>query len=294
LEKQDKIIKKYYLNKGINSIINDFDNIVINFSGGKDSLAMLLVMNDVITKDKKFIIKTIHNFLEYDLKVYIEYILNYIINGREFELQYIVYDKETINKKTDRLIQESKKYGCPIYIRYCQQITKYNVLNKQNKKEFNLICNGVRRKESIGRSRYPEININKNNIEYRPIINFTEKEVYDIIKKYDVPLHWLYIYLSRLSCVLCPLSKKNNFKKYIYLMYKINTDNISIYEKWYLSFRNYNNIKSIPCRKITSDRYKWFLSYKDVEFNLKKRDCVKDHKFWKNNKIFNYDEFNLI
>ena len=196
MEEQNKIIKEYYKNdEDINKIIYKFNNIIINFSGGKDSIATLIKMNEEI-KDKniKFIIRNIYNFLEYDIKNYIEYIIKLILKDRKYEFEYITFTEEQIENKKNKIIEQSKKYGVPIYIRYCQQIIKYNLLSKQNKNEINIVCNGVRRKESINRNKYVKINIHKRDIEYRPVIDYTEKEVYNIIEKNNIPLYYLYIY----------------------------------------------------------------------------------------------------
>ena len=53
-------------------------------------------------------------------------------------------------------------------------------------------------------------------IQLKPIIDWTDKEVWDYIRKYNLPVNTEYQYKSRVGCIVCP--KANFTSNYIGLM----------------------------------------------------------------------------
>ena len=89
--------------------------------------------------------------------------------------------------------------------RWCSSSAKIEVMSKSitNNPKFNkgnfVIMTGERRAESTGRSHYNEIepyaNMSQNRraITWRPIIDFSEKEVWDLMKSKKVQPHPCYM-----------------------------------------------------------------------------------------------------
>jgi phosphoadenosine phosphosulfate reductase len=108
-------------------------------------------------------------------------------------------------------------------IRYCCGYLK----EQAGKGRF--IVTGVRREESSTRSSYPHIEksrLLKNTVFYRPILTWTESDIWDYIEEQKLVYPSLYDEgFSRLGCVMCPLSGKQQMLKeakrwpHIYKMY---------------------------------------------------------------------------
>ena len=90
---------------------------------------------------------------------------------------------------------------------------------KVNKKI--LIVSGERRGESTGRSKYNEMEIHRTNAEkrshrtvhqWRPVIDYSEKDVWEILKRHRVNPHPCYrIGWNRCSCAMCIFSTPSLF-----------------------------------------------------------------------------------
>lgn len=84
-----------------------------------------------------------------------------------------------------------------------------------------LIVSGERRGESIGRSKYNEIEIHRTNAEkknhrtvhcFRAVLNYTEKDVWELLKRHHINPHPCYrIGWNRCSCMMCVFSSPRHF-----------------------------------------------------------------------------------
>ena len=108
--------------------------------------------------------------------------------------------------------------------RWCSVIAKIDVLsrvitNNPNYKTGNyVLCTGERREESPTRSKYKEVEPyrastkKRDVILWRPIIDWPEKQVWEIIQKHNVQPHPAYVLgWSRCSCMTCIFNSSNTW-----------------------------------------------------------------------------------
>jgi 3'-phosphoadenosine 5'-phosphosulfate sulfotransferase (PAPS reductase)/FAD synthetase len=113
--------------------------------------------------------------------------------------------------------------------RWCSAVAKIDVMKRaiNNHDDFKnmkaIICTGERRLESANRAEYLEIepynftivdahNIERQIIQWRPVIDFTEEEIWDLYKIYSVQPHPAYeLAWGRCSCQLCIFSSPNHW-----------------------------------------------------------------------------------
>lgn len=116
-----------------------------------------------------------------------------------------------------------------LMIRYCSSKLKIDVASsvianlESTKKNCKiLMVSGERRGESTNRSTYNEIEKHRTNAEvknkrpvhaWRPLIDYTEKDVWEVLKRNKVSPHPAYIAgWSRVSCAACIFSSPKHFK----------------------------------------------------------------------------------
>lgn len=102
-------------------------------------------------------------------------------------------------------------------VRWCSAYLKIDIASKvfANDSRFKtggryLIVTGERREESVARSRYAEIERDRsctksrNVLRWRAVIDFTERDVWDLIEKYGIEPHPVYtLGFGRVSCAFC-------------------------------------------------------------------------------------------
>jgi phosphoadenosine phosphosulfate reductase len=126
------------------------------------------------------------------------------------------YHPETIitrPKTTMWKLMVKKRMPPTRIVRYCCQEFKEGYGNGR------IVVLGVRRKESYGRSKRKMIEAcnkpSKNKILFRPIIDWSDYEVWEYIRKYNIPYCLLYDEgYKRIGCIMCPMVGKKNMRRH--------------------------------------------------------------------------------
>lgn len=243
-----------------NWILDPANNVqvIIAFSGGKDSIAMVLKALDMgIPKErielwhhdidgegedlfdwkctksyciafaKAFGIKILFSYKKGGIKREI-YKTNEtsqpIYFQKEMGGEFFVWTPEDNPKHYDTKLK-FPQVGADLKTRWCSYHVKINVMQiaiTHTPERFEnsniVIMTGERREESKNRGRYPEIEayrgISKTRraIVWRPIIDWSEKQVWEAIERYKIQPHPCYeLGWGRCSCQLCIFSSANTW-----------------------------------------------------------------------------------
>tara|TARA_R110000868_G_scaffold150976_2_gene374525 strand:- start:778 stop:2361 length:1584 start_codon:yes stop_codon:yes gene_type:complete len=242
----------------IDWIKNEDVTLIIAFSGGKDSIAMVLYVLYELNIPKERIELWHHdvdgggeNLFDWEctpsycrafadalgLKILFSYAKGGIL--REMYRENETIQSVFFQKETDGEYFEIKPRGLPkdyntrrkfpavvadLKTRWCSGVAKISVMRKaiNNWDRFDnaniCILTGERRLESTARSKYDEVEIGVNStktrkvISWRPIIDWSETEVWDIFKKYKIQPHPCYeLSWGRCSCQICIYSSPNTW-----------------------------------------------------------------------------------
>ncbi len=226
--------------------------LLVCFSGGKDSVAMVLdLLEQGVAKDR--IILHHHevdgggeNLFDwavtteycaafakaFELKILFSYreggILREIYRQNE-GLQDVLYQSEEggeyqrlKSKEGNSTRLKFPAVAADLRTRWCSSNVKIDILSRvvandtQYSKGRFIICTGERREESNNRAKYQKAEMYRVNsrdrrcIQFRPIIDWTEEQVWAIIEKYKVQVHPCYeLGWSRCSCQTCIFSSAN-------------------------------------------------------------------------------------
>lgn len=194
--------------------INSFEVIYVMFSGGKDSMAMVadLLMNNI--KKKKM--KLLFNKTPLDYKDLERFVTKF---SQEVDIPIDIIGVDMSENEKQKMFERN---GFPLpWQNWCTGIWKVkpmrdyfknnNLLGKDNI----IICQGWRREESKQRENAGDRVIHKvHKIRIaRPIMEYKEKEVYNIIENMNWKLHHCYEYRKRLSCIFCHAVKRKEWDK---------------------------------------------------------------------------------
>lgn len=223
--------------------------ILIAFSGGKDSVAMVLYLLDMgIPKTR---IELHHHDVDghggnlFDWPCTPSYCqafadafeLPIVFSWRQGGIRREIYREneglQDVYYQTDRLHHLPSRKGnstrrkfpavaADLRTRWCSSVVKIDVLSRVVNDRFEsgnlLVLTGERRQESAARSKYTEFEKyrswtkSRNAWQWRPVIDFHEKQVWDLYKKYRVQPHPCYeLGWSRCSCQLCIFSSPNTW-----------------------------------------------------------------------------------
>lgn len=187
----------------IHEWIDSFNNILVMFSGGKDSMALVAdLLDNGIKKDK---ITLVFNLTPLDYPDLKEFVIEYAKNNN---LNIDIIGEEKTESEKQEMFERN---GFPLpYMSWCTGTWKVQPLNKyikekcSDKNDF-ILCQGWRREESEFRASSKDRVIHGvHGIRMaRPILDYTESQVYDIIKKHKWQLHRAYKYYKRLGCIYC-------------------------------------------------------------------------------------------
>lgn len=180
-----------------------YDKILVAFSGGKDSV----VLYDLVKKA--------------DINVTFRYQNTTIDPPKTLSFIRKNYPDVEIAHPELSFFKLVEKKGLPNrYQRWC-----CSILKESNNNGFDIIMLGVRREESAKRSDRKVLDRNKKDLQFNPIIDWTEKDVWNYIKIYNLPMIKYYsapYNFKRHGCVMCPLASSKQqireaimFPKYV-------------------------------------------------------------------------------
>lgn len=191
----------------------------VAFSGGKDSQVLLWLVQQAKVKYKAYYSVTTNDPLQ--------------------NVQFIrKYYKEVIFlHPKDNFYSLVEKNGLPLrQMRYCCK-----VLKESAGVGFATLV-GVRREESVRRSKYDFVDVvsrrkehkervggydlddiiavnhqcikGKDKVLLRPMLDFTEKDVWTIINEFHLPKNPCYEKVGRVGCIFCPFSSRQTIERY--------------------------------------------------------------------------------
>lgn len=222
--------------------------ILVAFSGGKDSVAMVLYLLELGVDKSR--IELHHHDVDgrryrvfdwtctpsycqafadaFDLPLIFSWREGGIVReiNRENEgLQDVCFEKdgEVVRLKSRKGNSTRKKFpavSADLRTRWCSSVVKIDVLARVVNNLYNdcdlLVLTGERREESPARSKYNDVEKyrshtkRRNAWQWRPIIDFTEEQVWALFEKYRVQAHPCYeLGWSRCSCQTCIFSSSN-------------------------------------------------------------------------------------
>lgn len=221
-------MKDKYIVDEIKKIYNEGENVSVSCSLGKDSIALLIWCEKNLKPEGiKYSVVCSHNPLDWeDLKEYQKYL------SSEFGIEINSVDSSfTRDEFLERLLKGARKQGLPFFNRYCQGLAKGMNLKKIKSK---ITLEGIRWDESSIRNKYDIIAKRGDTTVFRPIIDYSESDVYNIIRERGIKLHWNYKYFNRLSCAFCIMPIINNVPlfgaKAIAFKHKFDFD---LYKQWF-------------------------------------------------------------
>lgn len=135
-------------------------------------------------------------------------------------------------------------------MRYC-----CDVLKERTGVDGDTVFTGVRWSESKGRSKQSMVGFWKNKIMVRPIIDFTDEEIWEYIHKYNLPYCELYDKgWKRIGCIGCSLNSASQLKELeAYPKYKEN------YIRAFDGMIEYRKSKGVKTEwKTGEDVYNWW------------------------------------
>ena len=187
-------------------------SIVISFSGGKDSSAMLAFICENYPLNKKYVIWADTGWEHESLEEW----------NKKLCLMW-GFDLIVVRAKNDffQCVEQRQKFP-GFSCRYCTGKLKQDPIAKWIRKNLFgtiLIAMGMRAEESKMRAKKSPYKINTELttkkrfvFDWLPIFDWTEKQVYSYLKGLKIPLHPVYDYLPRLSCQICIFNGRNHLR----------------------------------------------------------------------------------
>jgi len=179
--------------------------LVINFSGGKDSSAMLAFLCENYPRVKKHVVMADTGWEHPDAAEW----SRSIVDRYNLPL-HVVRNK---NKTFLQMVERRGKFPAPEQ-RQCTSDLKRDPINTWIRRNISdrvvVSAMGMRAEESTGRAKLPrlcrdgrESNSVRTVWKWNPILRWTEKEVRAYLAERNIPLHPVYQYLRRFSCRVC-------------------------------------------------------------------------------------------
>lgn len=179
--------------------------LVINFSGGKDSCAMLAYLCEKYPDVKKHVVYADTGWEHKDAEEW----CRSIVSMFGLELHVV----RNPNKTFLTMAQNRGKFP-GMQQRQCTSDLKRGPINtwiRRNVKDAVVVsCVGIRSEESPGRKKQralkrdtTETNSKRTVWMWCPIKEWTEQQVFQYLKEKGIPLHPVYQYLKRFSCRVC-------------------------------------------------------------------------------------------
>ena len=191
------------------------DGFFLAFSGGKDSQLLYLIAELSGVKFKAYYSNTTNDAVE-----------NVRFIREKYPNVTFLIPKENFYKLVAKkgLPTTKKRYCCAIL--------------KEQAGAGYAVLTGERKEESAKRRKYTSVVIQSRNekrakiiseneivkhecikgrdkLRIRPILEFTENEVWEILKHYNIPKNPCYNTQSRIGCILCPFAPKKQIEDYL-------------------------------------------------------------------------------
>lgn len=213
-------------------ILDKGDKYLLSVSGGKDSTAMILYLKEIAINpeliDYVFMNTGWENIQTYKYLDYLEFTLDIKINRIRSNIEIKEEHQEIYQKclnimgctYSDFVALILNKGMFPSgYAQYCTGELKVKPFQSfLNNLDYQAIsCVGIRREESPRRSTYPEWEFNEafDFWVWRPIIEFTEKQVIEIHHRHNVKPNPLYLKgAHRVGCYPCIQSNKKELSTF--------------------------------------------------------------------------------
>ncbi len=189
--------------------------LVINFSGGKDSCAMLAYICEKYPSHVKHVVFADTGWEHKDAQQWCEKIV------AMFGLK--LHTVRNPNKSFLTMVINRGKFPGPEQ-RQCTSDLKRGPVDtwiRRNVKDKVVInCLGLRAEESPARSKKKTLTRNRRTSnskrtiwEWLPIKDWKEQQVYDFLESKNIPLHPVYKYLRRFSCRVCIYMSEHDLKQ---------------------------------------------------------------------------------
>jgi phosphoadenosine phosphosulfate reductase len=223
----------------------------VSYSGGKDSLATLLVVTRAIGKVPMLFADTGLEFPEtYE---------NITETSRRYGLEVIRTDGNTTFWKN------FEEQGPPaVNARWCCKVCKLTPVGNRIQQEWGecLSFIGQRRYESATRARSDRVWRNKNvrvQLSAAPIHNWTALHVWLYLMREKAPYNVLYErHLDRIGCFMCPSSD-------MALIHMIEAEYPGLWQGWLDRLEQYRQAHGLPAEWVTEGRWRLAEGGKDEE-----------------------------
>lgn len=190
--------------------------LIVNFSGGKDSTAMLAYLCEAYPNIKKHVVFADTGWEHTDAEQWARDIV------AQFGLELVVVRAN----KTFLSMVEKRGMFPGMQQRQCTSDLKRDPIAKwirNNVKDPVVInCLGIRSDESAGRSKQKrlkrnarETNTRRTIWDWAPIKDWSETQVLDYLAAKNLPLHPVYKYLRRFSCRVCIFMTQHDLRQVV-------------------------------------------------------------------------------
>lgn len=184
------------------------------FSGGKDSQLLYLLAKKAGVKFRAYFSNTTNenpNNIHFIRESYKD--VKFLYPKKNFYALVSEKGLPTINKRyCCAILKEHAGAGCVVLTgerkEESKKRAKYTAISHQSR-------NKLRNKdiEEFAEIKHECVK-GKDKIRLRPLLEFTEKEVFDILESFAVPLNPCYKNHNRIGCIFCPFAKKQEIEEY--------------------------------------------------------------------------------